>query len=226
MNSTEKDFSAEKIRLIYEFNNNSPLFARVADNLLKQGNILEALSILSSGMPDYITYPSPYFILAMANAYSGDPDAARTAVRKGAELLGSHEVMDYYFEKIDRIIKERNSITKSKSVDFDEPVKIPQEKDESFDDQLEVLAQKLTGAKINYKPEEKSADKVEIEEFKGEKIASETLAEIHLSQKNYNEALSIYKELMKKNPAKADDYILKIAEIQNIIDEQSGIILI
>ncbi|MDQ7818098.1 MAG: tetratricopeptide repeat protein [Melioribacteraceae bacterium] len=226
MDSIEKDFTPEKIKLIYEFNNNSPLFARVAANLLNHGNILEALSILSGGISNYDKYPSPLFILALANAYSGDSESARSAARKGAALIGSNEVLDYYFEKIDRIIKERNSITKSKSVDFDEPTSTPAETEPSIDDQLEVLAAKLTCAKINYKPDEHSNDKIEIEEYKGEKIASETLAEIYFSQKNYNEALSVYKELIKKNPNKADDYILKVAELQNIIDEQSGIILI
>jgi tetratricopeptide (TPR) repeat protein len=226
VDSKEKDFTAEKLKLIYEFNNNSPLFARVAYNLLNQGKILEALSILSGGISNYEKYPTPYFIIALANAYSGDADAARSAARKGAAILGSNEVLDYYIDKIDRIIKERNSITKSKSVDFNEPIPSASEIEQSIDDQLEVLASKLTGAKINYKPDEGTNDKIEIEEFKGEKIASETLAEIYFSQKNYNEALSVYKELIKKNPAKADDYILKVAEIQNIIDEQSGIILI
>lgn len=224
MNSLEKNLTEEKIKLIYEFNSNSPLFARVASNIIDQGNILEAVSILESGLKNYPDYPSAIFILALAHAYSGNEIEARSLVRKGAAIIQSDSVLDFYMDKISSIIKERNSLSITKKIDFDEPVNLNEEP--KLEDQLEILAQKLTGAKINYKADEDSPIKTEIEEFKGEKIASETLAEIYLSQNKFQDALNVYKELIKKNPDKADDYVLKVAEIQNKIDQDSGITLV
>lgn len=224
MNSLDKNLTEEKIKLVYEFNNTSPLFARVASNIINQGNILEAISILEDGLKKYPDYPSAIFILALANAYSGNEEEARSLVRKGADIIQSFEVLDFYLDRVTSIIKERNSLTKTKQIDFEEtPNDIVESK---LEDDLETLALKLTGARINYKPEENVVPAVEIEEFKGQKIASETLAEIYLSQNNFQEALNVYKELIKKNPDKADDYILKVAEIQNKIDQDSGITLI
>lgn len=224
MNSFDKNLTEEKIKLIYEFNNKSPLFARVAYNIIERGNISEAISILEDGLKNYPDYPSAIFILAMAHAYSGDEENARILVRRGAEIIQSDEVLDFYMDKITSIIKERNSITKIKKIDFTETAL--NKDDSAIEDDLEILAQKLTNAKINYKPDENIAPTPEIQEYKGERIASETLAEIYLSQNNYYEALNVYKELIKKNPDKADDYILKVAEIQNKIDLESGINLI
>lgn len=224
MNSFDKNLTEEKIKLIYEFNNKSPLFARVAYNIIERGNISEAISILEDGLKNYPDYPSAIFILAMARAYSGDEDNARMLVRKGAEIIQSDEVLDFYMDKITSIIKERNSITKTKKIDFTETAL--SKDDFTIEDDLEILAKKLTNAKINYKPDENLEPTPEIKEYKGERIASETLAEIYLSQNNYYEALNVYKELIKKNPDKADDYILKVAEIQNKIDLESGINLI
>lgn len=224
MNSSDKNYTEEKIKLVYQFNNNSPLFARVASNIIDQGNILEAIDLLESGLKKYPDYPSAILLLALAKAYSGYEEEAIQLVRKVAGIIQSDEVLDFYFDKIRAIIKERNSITKTKQTDFDET---PEENDEfKLEDDLEILAQKLTGAKINYKPEENSEMSADIDEFKGEKIASETLAEIYMSQNNYHEALNVYKELIKKSPDKADDYVLRVAEIQNKIDQDSGITLI
>ncbi len=224
MNSQEKNLTEEKIKLIYEFNSNSPLFARVASNIIDQGNILEAVSILEGGLKNYPDYPSAIFLLALAQAYSGNEIEARSLARKGAGIIQSDSVLDFYMDKISSIIKERNSLSITKKIDFDEPVNLNEEP--NLEDQLEILAQKLTGAKINYKADEDSTVKSEIEEYKGEKIASETLAEIYLSQNKFHDALNVYKELIKKNPDKADDYVLKVAEIQNKIDQDSGITLV
>jgi tetratricopeptide (TPR) repeat protein len=222
VNSLEKNLTEEKIKLIYEFNSSSPLFARVASNIIDQGNIFEAVSILENGLSNYPDYPSAIFILALAHAYSGNEKEARSLVRKGAGIIQSDSVLDFYMDKISSIIKERNSLPITKKIDFDEPVG----EEPKLEDQLEVLAQKLTGAKINYKADEDSPVKTEIEEFKGEKIVSETLAEIYLSQNKFQDALNVYKELIKKNPDKADDYVLRVAEIQNKIDQESGITLV
>lgn len=218
-----KDFTADKIKLIYEFNNGSPLFARVASILIEEGNIPEAVSILENGISNYPDYPTSYFVYALAEAYSGNEKAAKDFVKKGAALINSDESEEFYFRKINSIISERNSLNNAKRPSFIETKEEKPEMQNDFELHLESLAETLSSAKINYNPEENQSVPEKFEEFKGDKIASETLAKIYISQSKYVEAISVYKELVKKNPDRADQYAAKIAELQNIIDEESGI---
>ncbi len=110
MNSEKKDLTTDKIKLIYEFNNESPLFARVAAAEMERANILDAINILESGLKVHPNYPTPHFILALANAYAGKEEEAKNSALQGSELLGSSETLDYYLAKIDKIIAvSRNS---------------------------------------------------------------------------------------------------------------------
>lgn len=218
-----KDFTADKIKLIYEFNNGSPLFARVASILIEEGNIPEAVSILEKGISNYPDYPTAYFVYALAEAYSGNEKAAKDFVKKGTALINSEESEEFYFKKINSIISERNSLNNAKRPSFIETKEEKTETHNDFEQHLETLAITLSNAKINYSPEVNNEAPEKLEEFKGGKIASETLANIYISQSKYVEAISVYKELVKKNPGRADQYAAKIAELQNIIDEESGI---
>lgn len=224
MNSQTKYLSADRIKLIYEFNTASPLFARVAHSIINDGNITEAIEILKKGIEHNPDYPTAYFVYAIANAYAGNEIEAKDSVKKGASFFPSTETEEYYFKKIDGIISERNSLNKVKTPTIVEDITgTKEEAKEIIEDHLETLAERLTNAKINYNPEEKKPENLEAPEYKGSKIASDTLAAIYISQNNYKEALSVFRELIKKYPEKADYYAAKIAEMQNIIDEESGI---
>lgn len=215
MNQSSKDFVTDKIRLIYEFNHTSPLFARVAALEIDRGNFLEAIKIVEEGITVHPTYPTAYFILSLANAYSGREGKALAYARQGSDFLGSHESFDWYREKINGIIAERNSLTDAKRPAFIEDQK-KSGKPEKFEDKLDQLAEKLTRAKINAKVDpETVAPKVE--EFTG-KIVSETMAEIFLSQKSFNEAIAMYNELMMIRPEKMEFYESKIEEIKMMMN--------
>lgn len=224
MDLKTKDIAADRIKLIYEFNNASPLFARVAYSIINEGNISEAIEILNKGIKSNPDYPSAYFLYAIACAYAGEEIKAKELVKKGISFFPSSQTEEYYFRKIDSIISERNSLNEIKTPAFSETTtnKI-EEPEEKIEENLDELAEKLTNAKIVFNPEEKKSEPLEAPEYKGEKIASETLAGIYISQNNYKEAMAVYKELIKKHPDKADYYAVKIAEMQNIIDEEAGI---
>ncbi|MEW6195246.1 MAG: tetratricopeptide repeat protein [Bacteroidota bacterium] len=224
MNSKPKELSADRIKLIYEFNTSSSLFARVASSLLSESNITEAIEILKRGIGNYPDYPTAYFILAIAYAYAGNEIEAKESISKGSSFLNSASTEEFYFQKINGIISERNSLNEIKTPTISEkPLEVTLEPGEKIEDQLDLLAERLTNAKIKYNPEEKKDEGLEAPEYKGSKIASDTLAGIYISQNNYKEAISVFKELIKKNPDRADYYAAKIAELQNIIDDESGI---
>ncbi|MCX7798511.1 MAG: hypothetical protein N2249_07800 [Melioribacter sp.] len=208
--------TAEKIKLIYEFNPDSPLFARVASILLEENNITEAIKILEIGIKKFPDYPAPYFILAIAKAYCGEDNESLELIKKGCTLLNCDETKNYYINKVQRIIEERNSLKEVKQrAIWKEEYKV---NEENIEDKLEILAEQLSKARISYKPSEDYEDEIEIPEYTGKKIVSETLAKIYESQKNFKDAISVYKELININPEKSEYYKSKIKEISEIID--------
>ena len=209
--SLTSESNADKFKLIYEFNNRSPLFAYVAADEIERGNVNDAIRILESGLLIHPRYPTPYFIMALAQAYSGDEEAAIKYAVEGSHLISSEESLKSYEKKIKRIIDERNGIPRPKRRTFieedDEPV-IHKKSDD-----LQLLAEKLTKAKINVKALPATDGELSPPQFNG-KIVSETMAEIFVSQKNFNEAISVYNELMITKPEKIDSYENRIEEIK------------
>lgn len=217
MNFLKADKNDNKIKLVYEFNLNSPLFARVAAAIVRNGNISEAETILENGIKQFADYPTGYLILSLCYAYAGKKQEAINAASKGAEIIDSPATLNFYLNKINDIELERSNL-----IDSVRNVFITQKEEQSpkisIEENLDELAKTLANAKINYKPDERDNNIEDVKEFTGTKIASETLANIYISQKNFKEAISTYKELIKKNPEKKEEYELKITEISQIID--------
>ncbi len=221
MNSTERDIATEKIKLIFEFNDNSPLFARVAASEIELGNVNDAVKILENGITIYPSYPTAYFILAIANAYAGQEDQAKGYAEVGSELLGSPETLAFYEKKILEIISERNSLSETIR-----PAFIPDDKEEELDenvyerieDKLDILAEQLSKAKIIPKEIDDPAIEITSPAIPIKKIVSDTMAEIFLSQKNYTEALSIYAELLRQKPERAGIYLQKISDLNRLME--------
>jgi len=219
----EQPITEDKIKLIYEFNNNSPLFARVALSEVEHGSIPDAINILQNGIKLYPSYPAPYIVLALANAYSGNKDEALKYLSKGCELINSQDTFNHYNEKITTIIADRNSLSESLRPGFlDDTDTISKEiktestpeNDVDIAEKLDILVEQLSKAKIIPKPEGHSDETPKIPEYTGKKIATETLAEIFINQKNYNGAISIYEELIRQKPEKTVTYLEKISEIK------------
>lgn len=219
MTGTERDIATERIKLIFEFNDNSPLFARVAASEIELGNVNDAIKILESGITIYPSYPTAYFILAIANAYAGQEDQAKGYAEVGSELLGSPETLEFYEKKILEIISERNSLSETTRPAFisDAKEEIAENVYEKIEDKLDILAEQLSKAKIIPKGIDDPAIEVTSSVIPIKKIVSDTMAEIFLSQKNYAEALSIYTELLRQRPERAGIYLQKISDINSLM---------
>ncbi|MCX6175410.1 MAG: hypothetical protein NTZ27_11715 [Ignavibacteriales bacterium] len=220
MNGTERDLTTDKIKLIFEFNNSSPLFARVAASEMESANILDAIKILETGLEMHSHYPTPYLLLALANAYAGREDEARSNAIMGSELLGSSDTLEFYLKKISDIIAERNSLSDAKRPTFLTEAKEEKVEDEfeNLEDKLDLLAERLSKAKIVLKGMGETMPEISQPEVKIKRIVSDTMAEIFLSQKNYQEAISIYEELLELKPDKADFYLQKIADLKSLLE--------
>ena len=220
MNEPVRDLTIEKIKLIFEFNSDSPLFARVAASEIERANILDAIKILETGLEQHSHYPTPYLLLALANAYAGREEEARNNAVMGSELLGSPDTLEFYLKKISDIITERNSLSETKRPAFLTEKKEQKVEDEfeNLEDKLDILAERLSKAKIIPKGMGESMSELSTPEVKIKRIVSDTMAEIFLSQKNYKEAISIYEELLEQKPDKADFYLQRIADLKSLLE--------
>jgi tetratricopeptide (TPR) repeat protein len=212
-----KDNSAEKIKLIYEFNRESPLFARVAASELEKGNYLEAVKMLDDGIHRHANYPSAFLVLSLAKAYEGKEEEARIIAKIGADLIGSNITYETYLQRIAEIISERESVNETLRPTFHQVANedsITSENSEILEDNLDILARQLSKAKIIPR-EDIEVNPETVPQFQGKKIVSETLADIHLSQRNYEAAIEMYEELINQKPEKAAVYLQKISEIKS-----------
>ena len=107
MNTNSFDAFNQKVSLIYEYNNKSPLFARVAENEIEKNNVDEAIKILTDGLNTYPDFSVAYFLLSKAHTIKGNYGQALKFVKKGSELIHSPKTFDYYLREIDAIKKQR-----------------------------------------------------------------------------------------------------------------------
>lgn len=196
--------SLEKIKLVYEFNHSSPVFARVAESFMNNGEYDHALSILEKGLEKYPDYVSAKIVLIELLAKKNDYKRLINVVDEIRDLV-DEKTVNYYLDKAE---EERNLSTEILGSEKGEP--------RSIEDNLENLADTISKAKI---PPTGDAD-VSNNDLaeptpKGNQFISETLAEIYLMQSNYKEALSIYEKLLESNPDKTEHYKSKIDEIKS-----------
>ena len=109
--------------------------------------------------------------------------------------------------------------------------------EESFKKRFKILGKKDNSNSIKKEPKLDIIDKflslntqdlkIKVDNIKGKndidlsksstskvKVVSETLAEIHKTQNNYDLAIDIYKQLIIKTPTKEDYYNQKIIELE------------
>ena len=190
-----------KIKLIYEFNHNSPLFARVAEAELNEGNADKALQILENGLKNYPNYTSAHLVYIEALAQKGEYQKVVEKLDELRKKLNDDKSINFYLDKIE--------IEKSQNRKLESEIRKPLEED------LDNLVETISKAKLPPVDENPNNKKAEDYSPKGKQFISETLAEIYLSQSNYKEALDIYEKLLESNPKKTEYYEAKIAEIKN-----------
>lgn len=198
------DKALEKIKLIYEFNNNSPVFARVAELYMQNGEYDQALSILEEGLEIYPDYISAKIVLIEVLGKKNDFKRMISVTDEIRDYV-NEQTVNYYLDKAE---EERNLATEAFGSEKGEP--------KSIEDDLENLADTISKAKI---PPAGDADvsNNDLDEPtpKGNQFISETLAEIYVMQSNYKEALSIFEKLLESNPNKTEHYKSKIDEIKS-----------
>ncbi|HCY74951.1 MAG TPA: hypothetical protein DHV28_03450 [Ignavibacteriales bacterium] len=226
MNSNSFEAFNQKVSLIYEYNNKSPLFARVAENEIEKNNIDEAIRILTEGLTNHPDFSVAYFLLSKAHTIKGNYGQALKFVKKGSELIHSPKTFDYYLREIDAIKKQRQLFNVSRWAESsnenftnftsDQSNKSEKEKSsESIEATLNKLTAEIEGATRSINDAKKKIEDNRIKEYsKSDFIVSETLAKIYVTQGEFKEAISVYKKLKQKNPEKETYFNLKIDELK------------
>jgi tetratricopeptide (TPR) repeat protein len=234
LTETENIEFNKKVSLIYEYNKNTPLFVRVANNQLEKNNIDEAIEILNAGLKIYKEHPTANLLLGKAYALRGNYSEAIDLFQRGSKILRSDGTYDYYLNEIETIRKQRSLFESTKgsafyeSSDstessiinneiFDQETESTSGEDlaASIDERLEQLAEEISKAKLSSSYDSNSSDTEFLENISGDNlIISETLAKIYYAQNEYEEAIKVYKKLINKDASKYDYYIEKINEIR------------
>ena len=233
MSSKTEDLYKNKIRLVYEYNRNSPLFVRIANWELESNNHKAAIEILEKGLRDNPDFPTPYFILGKAYSKLNEFGKALKCFKKGSDLIHSKETYLYYSRELNSL---RNLKTPPELRSYDMPdekkeksqEEIPKQvtsqdfhskeessKSTSIEDNLDKLADKISQAKIPVISENNPAKQYGSETPQETMIVSETLAKIYLAQGEIQEAITVYEKLCKKYPAKENYFSQKISELKS-----------
>jgi tetratricopeptide (TPR) repeat protein len=207
---------------IYELNNNSMLFARVAAEFILKGETDRAKEILLEGIQKFEEYPTPYFLYGNLLLQDGEFAKAKGYYKQGNEFLNNSETLEFYLNKIP--IKEQDDIDVTEKTDSHIEFVTDKNNNEILENKsedLEELADKLHTAKIivnsnELPPLPDESEKNETEEFKPVRgLVSETLATIYFNQSNYKEAKAIYETLIEIQPEREEYFRERIKEIES-----------
>lgn len=234
MEKSSSQIFSDKVKLIYEYNKKSPLFARAAYFEIENNNFDDAVFILRQGLKSYPENPVAILLLARANALMGKKELAVKLIKKGSNLIHSKETFNFYMEELDTLEKRAavpglpiEKIFFNENADSNETENfiLPAVKEneenkleetEAIENRLEQLAKTIASAKLPPPEDEKN---IEIRSLgrlsENNLIVSETLAQIYVSQGQYNEAIKVFKNLIKMKPGTTDYYSEKIAEIKS-----------
>lgn len=226
MSNNSFDAFNQKVSLIYEYNNKSPLFARVADNEIEKNNIDSAIKILTEGLTNHPDFSVAYFLLGKAHTIKGNYGQALKCIKKGSELIHSPKTFDYYLREIDAIKKQRQLFNVSRWAETSNENQIQQTQiqqapvkqvktSESIEETLNKLTAEIEGTSQVIKEAKQKIEENRVKEYSNNDfIVSETLAKIYITQGEFKEAISVYKKLKQKNPEKESYFDLKIAELK------------
>jgi len=213
-----------RAKLIYEKDNNSPLFLRIADSYLQSNNPEIAISILEDGLKNFPDHPLAFILMGKANILLNEIEIAEFFFKKSSELLNTNRTYSYYKKEYNLPDKQLSPFDSSRGSVFIKSEKedlmiieeLISDKPQPVEDRLSQIANELMNRKLE------RTDNISFEDSNQNqytpdksKLATETLANIYLSQGQNSEAIRIYELLSNRNPEKKVYYLDKIREIQS-----------
>lgn len=220
----------DKIKIIYEYNNHSPLFVKAANTEIENNNLDNAIEILSKGIELYPQYSTAYMLLGRAYTLAGNYSTALKYIKKASDLIHSKKTYNYYFKELENNKKQRalfqgstrnffmpgHEIINDNNNAADTFIKsnFEGERQKPIEERLDEIANKISTAKIPEAGNSFDVSNYIIEKSTGNMIVSETLAKIYISQGELREAIEVYKKLIKKDSSKEKYFQDKIKELK------------
>ena len=213
-----------RAKLIYERDISSPLFLRIADSYLRSNEPENAISILEEGLKNFPSHPLAFILMGKANIMLNEVEMAEYFFKKASKLLNTNRTYIYYKREYNLPDKQyspfdsaRGSVfinsSEDKMLNIDEVVI---DKSQPVEDRLEQIANELMNRRLEQTDNFsfKESNNLQYSPDKS-KLASETFANIYLTQGQKNEAIKIYELLVNRNPEKKEYYLEKIRQIQS-----------
>ena len=211
-----------RAKLIYERDNSSPLFLRTADYYIQSNDPHSALSIIEKGLRTFPDHPLAFILMGRVHIKLGELELAKFFFKKSSELLNCNQTLSYYKNEFKLTDKQTSPFDSSRgsvfinstSEDVLKELLLPAKTD-SIEDRLSQIAEELINKRIE-RTEDLPFEEKNQKEYSPDKskLATETFANIYLSQGQKNEALKIYELLLQRNPEKKNYYLEKIRLIQ------------
>lgn len=242
MTKSPNEIFSDKVSLIFEYDKTSPLFVRQANTEIENNNVERAIEILTEGIKLYSDYPTAYILYSKALSLVGEYGNALNQAKTASDLLHSKKTYEFYLREIENIKKRSSLFNSNRGTAFipDSNYFVKHKQQELFEEELEKrknknlnenseqsgiderlgeLAEEISSARISDVPFDNNGDNPNNElTGTGSTIVSETLAKIYAAQGEYKEAIRVYEKLIYKTPAKEDEYIHKINELNSRLE--------
>lgn len=201
----------QRLEEILRSNPDSPVFAQIANLYIESGEYVHALALCDRGTSMYPEYATGFLLRAAALRHLDKYEESIENYRKVLEILPRCTVAGKWIAELQKKLEE------SKKKVVPETTKQPEAEHKVEKGSIEELADRLK----EYKPERPSSDVKHSEpaeesdvEENDLPIVSETLANIFFKQKQFDRAVEAYRQLMKRNPERADIYLTKIKQVE------------
>jgi len=213
-----------RAKLIFERDISSPLFLRIADSYLQSNNPEIAISILEEGLKNFPDHPLAFLLMGKANAMQNEIEIAEYFFKKSSKLLNTNRTYIYYKKEYNLPDKQPSPFDSSRGSVFinsseDMFLNIDEEvidKSQPVEERLEQIAQELMNKRLEQNDNIPLSKEHQTQYSPDKsKLATETMANIYLSQGQKNEAIKIYESLIDRNPGKKEYYLEKIRNIKS-----------
>lgn len=209
-NKTEE---IERLEELIRKEPHSPVFARLASIYIERGEYLHALALCDRGTDSYPEYATGFLLRAEALRGLDKIDESIDNYKKVLSILPRCSRAIQQIEELKGKLTESKPVKQTKT-ETGQEVAGDKEPEKDF---IGDLAEQLKG----YKPRQTdSGAEREKKVSDGQPadidlpIVSDTLATIFFKQKQFDRAIEAYRQLIKRNPEKADIYLTKIKEVE------------
>ncbi|MBL7052353.1 MAG: hypothetical protein ISS00_01230 [Candidatus Marinimicrobia bacterium] len=206
-------FKIDNLKQFVQENPESILFARLGDELLKSGKIVEAISICESGTKTNPDYAPGFFVLSLAYRRLRRKGDAANAMKQAVLLDPNYRRLT-----VDDLQSQKPSSKKSKKPEK-KPKSNPKKEAKTKSKKAPKPASKEASPKPKEEPKNVPEEVTPVPMNITARMATMTMVNILQQQGNLKEALQVLEMMKNKKNANVNLIQKKTEEIQNLLYE-------